>query len=209
MDATDQARGDNKAEQISNTKVRLPWDVTSLYSEKLTDFDNVEDLEDDGAGDAGLEHLKIADERTSVMTREEYAFWSECRHASFTFRNRKKFLEFSRYAAITDSKPNDDVIDILGFLTSEIVQTITKKALEIKERNKTLSEKSNSDFIGQGNKRKRDCGLFDPSDHTPTSITPCHIQDAFQQLQRQDLRAKRMRGITTRLSAQNSSLVLV
>ena len=66
------------------------------------------------------------------MSKEEYVNYSECRQASFTYRKAKRFREWAGFGIWTDSKPNDDVVDVLGFLTFEIVQTLTEEALRVK-----------------------------------------------------------------------------
>ncbi|KAI9725578.1 MAG: Transcription initiation protein spt3 [Chrysothrix sp. TS-e1954] len=124
------ARGMNRNRR---TKVKLPWDVSSFYNVQLPERDEEgEDEEEAEMTSATLERLKNADERTRDMTREEYVHWSECRQASFTFKKAKRFREWAGFGGVTDSKPNDDVVDILGFLTFEIVQTITEESLKVK-----------------------------------------------------------------------------
>lgn len=51
-----------------------------------------------------------ADLLTRDMTREEYAHYSECRQASFTFKKGKRFREFINFSAYLDAKPNDEII---------------------------------------------------------------------------------------------------
>jgi len=51
---------------------------------------------------------------------------------------------------LTDGKPNDDVIDILGFLTFEMVQTITEEALKVKQMEDRHRERH-----GEDNKKPR------------------------------------------------------
>jgi transcription initiation protein SPT3 len=84
------------------------------------------------------------------MTREEYVHYSECRQASFTYRKAKRFREWANMSAYTDVKPNDDLIDILGFLSFEMVRTITEAALMVKR----AEEMSSANKSGAG-KRKR------------------------------------------------------
>jgi transcription initiation protein SPT3 len=68
-----------------------------------------------------------------AMTREEYEHYSECRQASFTYRKAKRFREWANMSSYIDMKPNDDIIDILGFLTFEMVTTLTEAALKVKK----------------------------------------------------------------------------
>lgn len=115
------------------------------------------------------------------MTKEEYVTWSEYRQASFTFRKGKRFREWAGFGVVTDSKPNDDIVDILGFLTFEIVQTLTEEALKIKEQEDLYKEKNGVEE--QGNKRKVPSSLFDPPSEGKTPVEPRHIQEAFRRLQ--------------------------
>ncbi len=80
-----------------------------------------------------MQRLKDADEATRRMTRDEYVHYSECRQASFTFRKAKKFREFINSNAYLDVKPNDDIIDILGFLAFEVVRELCLGAVAIKK----------------------------------------------------------------------------
>ncbi|KAG9305857.1 hypothetical protein G9A89_006268 [Geosiphon pyriformis] len=87
------------------------------------------DQEDDEEFQAYLDpiqRLKDADE----ITREEYVHYPQ---ASFTYRKAKRFREWANMAAYIYMKPNDDIIDILGSLTFEIVSTLTEIALRVKQ----------------------------------------------------------------------------
>ena len=121
------------ASKHKKAKVRLPWDVSSFYAVTLPDVEDDEgDEEEEELNTATLQRLQNADERTKHMTKDEYVLFAECRQASFTFRKGKRFREWAGIGVVTDGKPNDDVVDILGFLTFEIVQTLTEEALKIK-----------------------------------------------------------------------------
>jgi len=121
------------AKKNKKAKVGLPWEVASFYSEQVPEREDEEDEEEEEMNYATLQRLKNADERTKNMTKDEYVHWSDCRQASFTFRKGKRFKEWAGFGIVTDSKPNDDIVDILGFLTFEIVQTLTEEALKVKE----------------------------------------------------------------------------
>jgi len=97
-------------------RVDLVWDVPSFFSEQVPARDDEEDEEEEEMNLATLQRLKYADERTKDMSREDYMHWSECRQASFTFRKGRRFREWAGFGIITDAKPNDDIIDILGLL---------------------------------------------------------------------------------------------
>lgn len=191
-------------------KVGLPWDLNNLYPVQVPDRDDEEDEEEEEQNYATLQRLANADERTKNMTREEYVFWSDCRQASFTFRKAKRFREWAGFGVVTDSKPNDDIVDILGFLTFEIVQTLTEEALKVKDQEDRTKQGSSSDGgggeDGKGGgsgggggedgqapkKRKRETGLFDPPEEGRTPIEPRHIHEAYRKLQATPSRAVAM-----------------
>lgn len=166
-------------------KVGLPWDINSFYSIQAPEREDEEDEEEEEQNYATLQRLATADERTKNMTREEYVFWSDCRQASFTFRKGKRFREWAGFGIVTESKPNDDIVDILGFLTFEIVQTLTEEALKVKQREdrEKKGRGAESDSGDNPKKRKRETGLFDPPEEGRTPIEPRHIREAFRKLQ--------------------------
>src|SRR5204863_7745021 len=139
-----------------------PWEVQSFYSEQVPEREDEEDNEEEEEqNEATLARLASADERTKNMTRDEYVYWSDCRQASFTFRKGKRFKEWAGFGIVTDSKPNDDIVDILGFLTFEIVQTLTEEALKVKEA-EDLVKRESGGGSAQDRKRKRERGLCEP-----------------------------------------------
>ncbi|XHG07108.1 hypothetical protein AWENTII_010268 [Aspergillus wentii] len=167
-------------------KVGLAWDVNSFYSVQVPERDDEEDEEEEEQNYATLQRLAAADERTKHMTKEEYVFWSECRQASFTYRKSKRFREWAGFGIVTESKPNDDIVDILGFLTFEIVQTLTEEALKVKEREEREKNRRGGTENGTGEhmkKRKRETGLFDPPEEGRTPVEPKHIREAYRKLQ--------------------------
>ena len=155
---------------------------------------------------ATLQRLKNADERTKNMTREEYVHWSDCRQASFTYRKGKRFKEWAGFGLITDSKPSDDIIDILGFLTFEIVQTLTEEALKVKDA-EDLYKKSTGGEPQNRLKRKRERGLFDPPEEAREPVQPSHVQEAYRRLQRGNNKGKAMLNFTR--SVHHAALKLV
>jgi len=171
-------------------KVGLPWEVPSLYNQGVPEREDEEDEDEEDMNYATLQRLRKADERTKAMTKEEYVTWSEYRQASFTFRKGKRFKEWAGFGVVTDSKPNDDIVDILGFLTFEIVQTLTEEALKIKEQEDLYKEKNGVEE--QGNKRKAPSGLFDPPSEGKTPVEPRHIQEAFRRLQARPKKSRAM-----------------
>ncbi|KAJ5774810.1 hypothetical protein N7457_009706 [Penicillium paradoxum] len=165
-------------------KVGLAWDVNSFYSIQVPEREDEEDEEEEEQNYATLQRLAAADERTRHMTKEEYVFWSECRQASFTYRKSKRFREWAGFGIVTESKPNDDIVDILGFLTFEIVQTLTEEALKVKEREDNEKNRRGGAEAGENlKKRKRETGLFDPPEEGRTPIEPRHVREAYRKLQ--------------------------
>ncbi|KFZ21112.1 hypothetical protein V502_02942 [Pseudogymnoascus sp. VKM F-4520 (FW-2644)] len=134
-----------------------------------------EEENEDEMKDSALQRLENADERTKAIPKEEYVTWSKYRQASF---NRKRFVGWAGFGTITNPKPNDDIVDIIGFLTFEIVQTLTEEALRIKEREDLIKEKT---WEEMGMKRT-ELGLFDQSEGK-VPLQPRHIQEKFRRLQ--------------------------
>lgn len=164
----------------SKKKIKLLWDISSYFSEQLPEGEDEDDEEEEEANAATLERLQQADKRTKGMTKDEYVHYSECRQASFTYKKAKRFREWAGFGIVTDSKPNDDIVDILGFLLYDIVQILTEEALRVKaieDRFKTRNGDSNA------KKRKRETGLFDPPEEGTTPVAPKHVREAFRQLQ--------------------------
>ncbi|KAJ5738734.1 hypothetical protein N7493_001889 [Penicillium malachiteum] len=186
-------------------KVGLAWDVHSFFSVQIPERDDEEDEEEEEQNYATLQRLAAADERTKNMTREEYVFWSECRQASFTYRKSKRFREWAGFGIVTESKPNDDIVDILGFLTFEIVQTLTEEALKVKEREDHEKNRGGADTTGEtAKKRKRETGLFDPPEEGRTPIEPRHIREAYRKLQATPQQAVAMLLHNGRVPARNT-----
>jgi transcription initiation protein SPT3 len=181
--------GPAKAAANKKAKLILPWEVQSFYAEQVPEREDEEDEEEEEQNEATLARLASADERTRNMTREEYVYWSDCRQASFTFRKGKRFREWAGFGTIIDSKPNDDVVDILGFLTFEIVQTLTEEALKVKAAEDTANKKLNQirgggNGEGESKKRKREgCTLFEKTEEGRTPVEPKHVREAFRRLQ--------------------------
>ncbi|GAB1315275.1 Transcription initiation protein spt3 [Madurella fahalii] len=129
----------------------LPWSTISFfpYASEVPGVAAIEDEFESGGGSAETElgplpgstsnpwllaRLLKNDERTKGMTAKEYATWSECRSASFTYRKKKTFREWCGLGMIADYKSTEDVLEILGFLTSEWVQSLTEHAVAAKEQ---------------------------------------------------------------------------
>ncbi|KAI5893609.1 TFIID-18kDa-domain-containing protein [Schizophyllum commune H4-8] len=200
-----------KAQKIT---IKLPWEVTTVFSEVLRNdknragyqSDEEEDEDDIEAYEASVARLREADEVTRQMTRDEYAHYTECRQASFTYRKAKRFRDFLNLPPSLDLKTGDDTIDIVGFLAFEMVRSLTlaglavKKALEEAYLREDFSSspilgkrKANSN-IGPEAKRMREDSpeddaplpvnaLFLPPPEARTALAPEHIQDAFSRMQ--------------------------
>jgi transcription initiation protein SPT3 len=85
-----------KAQKIT---IKLPWEITTIYSEVLKhsghQSDDEEDEDDIEAHEASIQRLKEADDATRQMTREEYQHYSDCRQASFTYRKGASISAFT------------------------------------------------------------------------------------------------------------------
>ncbi|KAI1812760.1 TFIID-18kDa-domain-containing protein [Poronia punctata] len=200
------------AKKNKRAKVKLPWEPTSFYSQEVPDEED-EDEEEEEMNTITLDRLRKADLRTRDMTREEYVTWSEYRQASFTYRKGKRFREWAGFGVVTDSKPSDDIVDILGFLTFEMVQTITEEAIKIKENEELWKERGGGESsaaaaAAAGNKkRKLNQGLFDPPSEGKAPVETRHVQEAFRRLQARPKKARAMLN-QTRLP-QHTALKLV
>ncbi|KAI1327161.1 TFIID-18kDa-domain-containing protein [Xylariaceae sp. FL0255] len=198
------------AKKNKKAKVKLPWEPTSFYNQEVPDREDEEDEEEEEMNTITLSRLRKADERTKAMTREEYVTWSEYRQASFTYRKGKRFREWAGFGIVTDSKPSDDIVDILGFLTFEMVQTLTEEALKIKEQEdlwKGAGENGNNKD-GVNKKRKiAAAGLFDHPSEGRTPVEARHIQEAHRRLQSHSKKSRAMLN-GTRLM-QHTSLKLI
>ncbi|KAK7711130.1 Transcription initiation protein spt3 [Botryosphaeria dothidea] len=125
---------DGAADPARKAKARrmlLPWDVSTFFDERAPELEG-EDPQDAEQDDAQLRRLALADERTRRMTRDEYCEWAEARQATFTRRKRAKFRQWAGLGVGADGKVGEDVMDVLGFLTFQMVQTLTEEALRVK-----------------------------------------------------------------------------
>lgn len=182
---------DDATKKNKKAKVGLPWEPLSFYSQEVPERDDEEDEEEEEMNFITLQRLRKADERTKAMTKEEYVTWSEYRQASFTYRKGKRFREWAGFGIVTDSKPSDDIVDILGFLTFEMVQTLTEHALKAKEQEDLFKAQSGGENAGS-KKRKVATGLFDPPSEGRSPIEPRHVQEAFRRLQQRPKKTRAM-----------------
>ena len=178
------------------SKIGLPWEVASYFSEQPPEREDDEDEDEVEANFATLQRLKNADERTRGMTKDEYVHWSECRQASFTFRKGKRFREWAGFGTVTEAKPNDDIVDILGFLTFEIVQTLTEEALRVKDAEDKVTMMYNAGSgDGKSKKRKRERFLFQGAEER-TPVEARHVEEAFRRLQQARPKTRAMRNFS-------------
>lgn len=205
------AAGAVVADPKKNKKARidLVWDVPSYFSEQVPPRDDEEDEEEEEMNLATMQRLRYADERTKDMSKEDYMHWSECRQASFTFRKGRRFRDWAGFGVITDAKPNDDIIDILGFLTFEIVQTLTEEALKVKEAEEAWKKRNGAadDKGGKSKKRKREPGLFDWPDEEREPVKPEHIREAWRRLQRPPTKNRALANFSRRVNKKALRLV--
>ncbi|KAB5535200.1 transcription initiation factor IID, 18kD subunit-domain-containing protein [Coniochaeta sp. 2T2.1] len=197
---------DETTKKNKKNKVGLPWEPSSFFNQEVPEREDEEDEEEEEMNYITLQRLRKADERTKAMTKEEYVTWSEFRQASFTYRKGKRFREWAGFNIVTDSKPSDDIVDILGFLTFEMVQTLTEEALKIKDHEDLLKSTA-PDTAGTKKRKLAQGGLFDPPSEGRTPVEPRHIQEAFRRLQRRPKKSRAM--LTGTRIAQHASLKLI
>ncbi|CCJ29140.1 unnamed protein product [Pneumocystis jirovecii] len=189
--------------RIRRSRIDLPWDLYSMFSEPIPfNHEEKEDCNSDEQ-ESNLDtllRLRFADLRTRTMTKDEYVHYSECRQASFTYRKSKRFREWSRMNQLIDSRPNDDIIDILGFLTFEIVATITEESLRVKAQMDSLEE--NNILKERGEKY-----LFDDPEESRTPLQIKHIQEGFRRLQKAQKKHIVMRGFDGGLVKSRVNLI--
>ncbi|KAJ2896505.1 putative spt3-like protein [Zalerion maritima] len=194
VESVDASRKNKKA------KVALPWEPSSFYTQEVPERDDEDDEEEEEMNHITLQRLHKADERTKAMTKEEYVTWSEYRQASFTYRKGKRFREWAGFGTVTDSKPSDDIVDILGFLTFEMVQTLTEEALKVKEQEDLFRERTGGgdkagnggNGTGNGEKKRKISTLFDPPSEGRSPVEAKHIQEAFRRLQARTTKSRAM-----------------
>ncbi|KAI8060267.1 transcription initiation factor IID, 18kD subunit-domain-containing protein [Gongronella butleri] len=155
--------------------IKLPWELVNQFLDVMVKPSNREDESEDEdeveAYNDSIQRLREADEVTRAMSREEYVHYSECRQASFTYRKSKRFREWANISSYMDVRPNDDIVDSLGFLTFEMVSKLTTIALQIKADLAEAAKKKEDDAVKPGMKRKRSSSLdLLAADHPTTNI---------------------------------------
>src|SRR5437764_12654659 len=93
-------------------------------------------------------------------------------------------------STLIDSKPIPDIVDVLGFLTFEIVATLTEEALKVKADQEKGGEES-----GTRKRRRIDVAgaryLFDGPSEEKSPLRAKHVMEAFRRLQSQQTRSSR------------------
>ncbi|KAF8930068.1 Transcription initiation protein spt3 [Dissophora ornata] len=207
-------------------RVKLSWELLNCFADAMVGNgeDDDDDDDDEDAYLDSMQRLRDADRITFAMTREEYEHYSECRQASFTYRKAKRFREWANMSSYIDMRPNDDIIDILGFLTFEMVTTLTETALKVKKeedekqrlhheavvaaKSKSQGKTEDGGAGGAGDNNASGGasagedmdldedipGLFSLPPSEQSPLQPRHIREAFRRLQRAPLPIKNYQG---------------
>ncbi|ODV90291.1 hypothetical protein CANCADRAFT_2023 [Tortispora caseinolytica NRRL Y-17796] len=202
--AGDVAPGKRAAAGTAQTRkkksLRLSWEIACMFPERVPEQDDDdEDLDDKEENLATMVRLKVADERTRKMTREEYVHWSECRQASFTYRKAKRFREWARTAQIVEGRLNDDIMDILGFLTFEMVAILTEEALLVGAIEHKQCESPD--------RKPHDHFLFSGPEKQVSAIEPRHVRQAFHRIQDRNSRSHIMRNFSGGLVKSKTQII--
>lgn len=125
---------------------------------------------DQKAYEAHSKALKIADELTKNMGKDDYIFYAECRSASFTYKKLKLFKD---WCDLKEKVPSD-VLDVLGFLAHELVGLLTSLALTIKRESdgRLSSDVSHESY------------LFAKPSNAQTPIELKHMREAYRRMQK-------------------------
>ncbi|KAJ2598249.1 Transcription initiation protein spt3 [Coemansia sp. RSA 1722] len=208
-----------KGDRAAKVKIKLSWELVNSFLDNINDDDDEDDEEMLDAQADSLKRLRDADEVTKQMTRDEYVHYSECRQASFTFRKNKRFREWANMSAYLDTKLNDEIIDILGFLTFEMVSKLTETALEVKRdiekaasdaiclaeassnanhQKEQQQQQQQESKMNKSSSKSAAVALFSgpPTAHTPLEVQ--HVQEAFRRLQRAPQPIRNFKGGLTR-----------
>lgn len=178
-------------------KVKLSFDHLQSLSDMIKDDEFDDEVPIDSIHLYEIEQrLREADEVTKSMTREEYIEFAECRQASFTYKKPKKFRDWLNLGAHIDMRPNDEILEILGFIAWEMVSRLTKTALLVKKDYELIESQKGED---RGDKEKKKSRLFGGTeDRTP--IKPEHVREAYRRMQLVQRPSDNFRGGMTRSS---------
>ncbi|KAI0244342.1 Transcription initiation protein spt3 [Massospora cicadina] len=175
--------GPEKEIKAKQLKIKLPWELIHNLTEAFDSDADDEEVDEETAEIMmeSLQRLKAADEETRKMSKDEYVHYSECRQASFTYRKGKKFRDWCHLGTLMDTKTSDDLIDIMGFLTFEMVATLTETAINLKRTNASNCKSEKKPPLGLD--VPVNCSLFAPPPGTQAPLEVCDIQQAFRHLQ--------------------------
>ncbi|ORY55312.1 transcription initiation factor IID, 18kD subunit-domain-containing protein [Leucosporidium creatinivorum] len=133
--------------KASKMQVQIPWDVTNMFGDFLSEETDGADDEEVEAYEDSKKRLREADNLTRTMTKEQYLHYADCAQASFVYRKSKKFRDFLNLNNSLDGAAfNDEVMDVLGFLAYEMVRTLceagiaTKRSLALSRANAAVTE---------------------------------------------------------------------
>lgn len=163
---------------------KLPWDISSMYGELPPGPIDSNDSEEQDL--KTLERLRAADAKTEAMSVDEYKMWTEYRKASFTKRRGNKFPRWCGLNKVDLRK--EDVLDILGFLISQMVQRLTEIALSIQDREMRSKAASGGEESEDGTAQsgKNLAPPFGTAGKGERKAIDCsHIQQAYDQIQMQ------------------------
>ncbi|KAK4234053.1 transcription initiation factor IID, 18kD subunit-domain-containing protein [Achaetomium macrosporum] len=168
----------------------LPWSTPFSFfpSNIISDIPSITTLstEDDMENErtALQHHLERDDVRTSDMTADEYDKWSKARTASFTSHKKTHFRAWCGLGVVADhkAKEKENVLEILGFLAYDWVQTLTERAVAVA----ALEEREQGTDITAGVKRKWEgpfmSGVKAWGMHGRFPLQPHHVRRAFELL---------------------------
>lgn len=184
VEETVEGRDGAVPKSVKRRGVALPWDISSFFSIQPPDPGLEENEEDND--DKTLVRLRLNDERTQDMSREEYAVWAECRQASFTWRKAKRFKEWANLGAVHDGgRVGDDVLDLLGFLCAEMVQVLGVEARRVLNEEDARSD-AYTRQVGPNHKADKGVacqGLFVSVQGGRRAIQEGHVREANRRLQ--------------------------
>ena len=178
--------GENTASSLHKKmkSIPLPWGVASMYSVQSPEVEGEENHSEEMSLHL-LQRLKEADDRTRDMSQAEYINWSECRHASFTWRKAKVFYEWAGLNKLREMKYSEDLVDVLGYLGIEVVRAVSKESLKAYAL-KTVDAPNES----QSNEHHHEIGLFAMPGRSQSPLKAEHIHEAFRRLQQSHPKGK-------------------
>ena len=107
----------DKGVKIKKMSIKFSWDHLNQYSSILEEdegnyelirktrnlyfVDDDVDEEEREAYEYQINRLRVADQLTQGMTKEEYMHYSDCRQASFTYKKLKRFREWCEMSKVT------------------------------------------------------------------------------------------------------------